>query len=234
MDGKVRFRLFREMGFAGYALTNFLCINGEPACALENGDSADMTVDRAPVYFIHDVNSIEYNCFLPHSSDSYEIELRRTGWRDHDENGVFYLHENGGEVQLSPFRMDKFFEASKIRQTFCSLSGPEQVLVRVLEFRKAVREGADIVLSSPKSEEMLYAVLHIGVKRYATLFGEILGTLFAGETLPLDVFPLEVREDAFVREAVERVRQAEKNGDAERELNRCIATFILEQFLNKA
>ena len=89
-------------------------------------------------------------------------------------------------------------------------------------------------MSSPKSEEMLYAVLHIGAKRYATLFGEILGTLFAGETLPLDVFPLEVREDAFVREAVERVRQAEKNGDAERELNRCIATFILEQFLNKA
>ncbi len=234
MDGKVRFRLKREIGFAGYALTNFLCVNGEPVCALENGDSADVAVDRAPVYFIYDANSIEYNCILPHSSDFYEIEFRRTGWRDRDENGVFYLHENGVETQLSPFRMEKVREAMTIRHTFHSLREPEQTLVRVLQFRNAVREGADLVLSDRKSEEMLRAVVRVGAKQYARVFAELLGTLFAGESLPLDVYPLEVREDPYVREAVERVRQVEKDDDAEGELNRCIAKFILEQCLGEA
>lgn len=234
MGKEVRFRLFRKMGFSGHVLTNFLCINGEPVCALQNGGDADVEVEQAPVYFIHDVHAIEYNCVLPHSSNFYEIELRRTGWKDRDDNGVFYLQKNGEETQLSPFRMDKIREAMEVRRVFESLCESEKVLTRVLEFREAVRDGADRVLCDPQGEEMLRAVLRIGAKQYTAAFGELLGTLFAGESLPLNAVPLEAREDASIREAVERIRQAEQNGDAEKELDRCIATFILKQFLYKA
>ena len=184
----VHFRIHRKFAIQGGLVPYSLYVNGRFIGRIKNGETMNVDVPRADVYYLEAGPNIalEPNAVIREAalSDHSITIITRGGWKT-PSYSEFYMEQVDGSVRIPAFHFERLLRAVW-NDRMHELSEEERLLALCLEFSTGIQDDIQEVLSSEHFSGIMEALQKIGAEKYVQLLQQILREFFPGVSLPLN------------------------------------------------